>query len=78
MKRLLTGIVAIPIVVGIVYYGSPTLFLVFVAAVILTGIHEYITIIDRIGIGGFRIPGMALSFLLLLSFHFNGNFMLEW
>ena len=59
MKRLLTGIVAIPIVVGIVYYGSPTLYLVFVAAVILMGVHEYFTIIDRIGIGGFRIPGMA-------------------
>jgi len=78
LKRLLTGIVAIPIIVGIVYYGSTTLFLVFVAAVILTGIHEYFTIIDRIGLGGFRITGMALSFLLLLSFHFNGNFMLEW
>jgi len=78
LKRLLTGIVAIPIVVGIVYYGSPTLFLVFVAAVILMGVHEYFTIINRIGIGGFRIPGMALSLLLLLSFHFNGNFMMEW
>ena len=78
MERLLTSIVAVPIVAGIVYYGSPTLFLFFVAAVILMGVHEYFTIINRIGIGGFRIPGMALSLLLLLSFHFNGNFMMEW
>tara|TARA_B100001013_G_scaffold113974_1_gene65540 strand:- start:1086 stop:1874 length:789 start_codon:yes stop_codon:yes gene_type:complete len=78
LKRLLTSIIAVPIVAGIVYYGSPTLFLFFVAAVILMGVHEYFTIIDRIGIGGFRIPGMVLSLLLLLSFHFNGNFMTEW
>ena len=30
MKRVLTGIVAVPIVVGIVYYGSPLLFLLLV------------------------------------------------
>ena len=78
MERLLTSIIAVSIVAVIVYYGSPTLFLFFVAAVILMGVHEYFTIINRIGIGGFRIPGMALSLLLLLSFHFNGNFMTEW
>ena len=78
MKRLLTGIVAIPIVVGIVYYGSPLLFLLFVATVILMGTREYFNIIDRTGISGFPIHGMILSFLLLLSFYFNGRFLMEW
>ena len=75
---MLTGIVAVPIVVGIVYYGSPLLFLLFVAAVTLMGVHEYFTIIERIGISGFPIHGIILSFLLLLSFYFNGSFMMEW
>ena len=78
MKRVLTGIVAVPIVVGIVYYGSPLLFLLFVAAVTLMGVREYFTIIDRTGISGFPIHGIILSFLLLLSFYFNGRFMMEW
>ena len=78
MKRVLTGIVAVPIVVGIVYYGSPLLFLLLVAAVTLMGVGEYFTIIDRIGISGFPIHGIILSFLLLLSFYFNGSFMMEW
>ncbi len=78
MKRVLTGLIAVPIVVGIVYYGSPLLFLVFVAAVALTAVYEYFTMIARIGINGFPIPGMVLSFLLLLSFYFDGRFMAEW
>ena len=75
---MLTGIVAVPIVVGIVYYGSPLLFLSLVAAVTLMGVSEYFAIIDRIGISGFPIHGIILSFLLLLSFYFNGSFMMEW
>ena len=75
---MLTGIVAVPVVLGIVYYGSPLLFLLLVAAVILMGIREYFTIIDQAGISGFPIHGMILGFLLLLSFYFNGSFMMEW
>ena len=78
MKRVLTGIIAAPIVLGIVYFSSPALFMLFVAAITLIGIHEYFTIIDRIGISGFPILAMILGFLLLLSFYFNGDFMLEW
>ena len=78
MKRFLTGIIAIPIVTGIAYYGSSPLFLFFVATVTLTGVYEYFTIIDRIGINGFPTTGMLLSFLLLLSFYFDGSFAMEW
>jgi len=74
----LTGIIAIPIVTGILYYGSPLLFLIFFAGVALAAINEYFTMIDRIGIRGFPILGMILSLLLILSFYFNGRFMAEW
>ena len=78
MERILTCIIAIPVVTGIVYYGSPLLFLFFVAAVALTAVYEYFTMIDRIGINGFPILGMVLSLFLLLSFYFDGRFMMEW
>jgi len=78
LARVLTGIIAIPFVSGIAYYGSPLLFLVFVATVALTAVHEYFNLIDRTGINGFPILGMVLSLLLLLSFYFDGRFMMEW
>ena len=71
-------IIAIAIVVGVVYYGSPLLFLIFVTLIGLTALYEYFSMIDRVGIGGFPIPGMVLSLLLLLSFYFDGRFMMEW
>ena len=78
MKRLLTSVVAIPTVLGVLYYGSPELFLFFLAAVILGGVYEYFVIIDRIGVSGFPVLGMILSFLLLVSFYFDGNFIMGW
>ncbi|MCH8156409.1 MAG: phosphatidate cytidylyltransferase [Nitrospinae bacterium] len=69
---------AIPVVVGIVYYGSPLLFLVLVVAVVLAAVCEYFGMIDRTGINGFPIPSLILSFLLLLCFYFDGRFFMEW
>ena len=70
--------IAIPIVTGIVYYGSSFFFLILVSAVVLAAVYEYFTMIDRIGINGFPVVGMILSLLLLLSFYFDGHFMVEW
>ena len=78
MKRLLTGFIAVPTVVGIVYFGSPPLFLFFVCIVTITGVYEYFKIIDLVGIRGFPIPGMVLSVILLASFYFDAAFMVEW
>jgi phosphatidate cytidylyltransferase len=78
LARILTGIIAVPVVVGIVYYGSPLLFLIFVAAVVLAAVYEYFTMINLTGVQGFPIPGMVFSVLLLLSFYFEGRFFLEW
>ena len=78
MTRILIGVTAIPVVVGVVYYGPPLLFLIFVAAVVLAAVYEYFAMIGRTGVKGFPIPGMVLSFLLLLSFYFEGRFFVEW
>ena len=61
MARIYTGIIAVPIVTGIVYYGSPLYFLIFVSAVVLTAVYEFFTMIDRTGVTGFPILGMVLS-----------------
>ena len=76
--RILTGIIAVPIVSGITYYGSPLLFLFFVVVIALIAVYEYFRMIDRIGINGFPIPGIILSLFLLLNFYFEGRFFLEW
>jgi phosphatidate cytidylyltransferase len=70
--------IAVPVVAGIVYYGSPLLFLIFVAAVVLAAVYEYFTMIKPTGVKGFPIPGMVLSVLLLLNFYFEGRFFVEW
>ena len=78
MARIFTGIIAVPIVTGIVYYGSPLYFLIFVSAVVLTAVYEFFTMIDRTGVTGFPILGMVLSLLLLISLYFGGRFLMEW
>ena len=78
MKRELTGLIAAPFVIGIVYFSSPIFFMFFVVVVILMGVNEYFTIIERVGVNGFRVPGIILSLLLLLCFYFDERFILEW
>ena len=78
MKRVISGIVAIPIVVGIVWYGSTLLFFVLVSLAVLIACQEYFRMLQNTGISGFPLCGTGLAFLLLLSFYFNGNYFLEW
>lgn len=78
MKRVLSGIIAVPLVVGIVLYGSPLLFFGFVSVLMLIACHEYFSMISEVGIEGFPIPSMILSFLLLLVFYTGGRFAPEW
>ncbi|MFQ5450943.1 MAG: phosphatidate cytidylyltransferase [Nitrospinaceae bacterium] len=78
MKRVLSGALSIPLVLGIVLYGSPWLFFALVAAVVLAGCYEYFSMISRIGIDGFPFLGGALSVLLLVCFYFGGRYLLSW
>jgi len=78
LARVLSGIVAIPIVLGIVLYGSPWLFfaLVFLAAMI--GCREFFSMVGRGGAPGFPAVGYPLAAALLLCFYFQGKYFLEW
>jgi len=78
LTRVISGVIAIPIVLGIVLYGSPWLFFALVAGIALVGIHEYFSMIDRIGVEGFPLVAAVLGLLLLLCFYFDGRYFLQW
>ncbi len=77
MKRLLSGLVLIPVVLGIVQYGSPLLFLALVTAAVLAGWTEYFRLMRHTGIAIHPIVGGVLCLLLVLCFYRN-DFYLLW
>ena len=78
MKRIISGVIAIPLVLGVVLYGSPLLFFGFVAAVVLVASYEYFSMISNMGVEGFPFEGGVLelgtSSSLLLSSCLRGRF----
>lgn len=77
MKRVLSGLVLIPIVLGIVQYGSPLLFLVLVTAAVLIGWSEYYRLVRAIGIHINPVVGGVLCLLLVFCFYRN-DYYLVW
>jgi len=77
VKRVLSGLVLIPVVLGIVQYGSPLLFLALVIAAVLVGWTEYGKLIRHIGIQINPIVGGILCLLLVFCFYRN-DFYLVW
>ena len=65
MARVLSGIVAIPIVLGIVVYGSPWLFFALVFLAVMVGCREFFSMISRAGTPGFPLAGYPLAAALL-------------
>jgi CDP-diglyceride synthetase len=76
LKRVLSGFIAIPIVMGIVLYGSPLLFFGFVATIVLVASYEYFSMISNMGVEGFPVEGGVLCFLLLLGFYLGSKILL--
>lgn len=70
MERVISGVVAIPIVLGIILYGHPLLFFVLIAFLVLVATHEYFSMVANAGISGFPVEGLILSFLLLAFYFF--------
>ena len=77
MKRVVSGLVLIPAVLGIVQYGSPLLFLALVTAAVLIGWNEYYRLIGHMGIKIDPILGGGLCLLLVFCFYRN-DFYLVW
>ena len=77
MKRVLSGLVLIPAVLGIVQYGSPLLFLALVTAAVLVGWFEYVRLAGHMGIKINGVVGGILCLLLVFCFYRN-DFFLIW
>ncbi len=76
MKRVLSGLVLIPVVLGIVQYGSPQLFAVLVTAAVLAGWIEYVRLIRPIGIQVNSIVGGGMCLLLVFCFYRNDYYLI--
>jgi phosphatidate cytidylyltransferase len=76
MKRVLTAVVLVPLVLLVVFRAPLWLFALLVAAVIILALHEYLAIAEATGIKPFRWLTYALSvapFVLLLYAMWSGR-----
>ena len=76
MERVISGVMAIPIVLGIILYGHPGLFFFLIASIVLIAAHEYFSMIAKAGVSGFPVEGLVLSFLLLAIGFFIPQFLM--
>jgi len=77
LKRVISGLVLIPLVVGIVLYGSPKLFFILVLGAVLTGWYECFQLIRQMGVEGYSMTGGGLCLLLAFCF-FANDYYLVW
>jgi phosphatidate cytidylyltransferase len=69
MKRVLTALVLIPVLIVVIGYAPPVCFLALVAAATVLGLEEYFSIARKSGLELDRAWTHAAALLLLLSFY---------
>ncbi|MBU2228506.1 MAG: phosphatidate cytidylyltransferase [Proteobacteria bacterium] len=67
LKRWITGAIAVPILFGIIAYGSEIAFAVLIIAASLAGMLEYNRMAFGEGISREKIQTMAIAFVILLT-----------
>src|SRR5215813_10170682 len=67
MKRVLTAVVLVPLVLLVVFKAPLWLFTFVVGLVVLLCLHEYLGIVERYGITPVRWPAYVVSILLLVA-----------
>ncbi len=77
VKRLVSAAVLIPLVVGVVHYGSSLLVLLLVLAIAIGSWYEYSALIEETEISVFRLAGASLTAFTILCFYFDG-LLLAW
>lgn len=77
LKRVISGVIGIPILIGIVYYGGLTLFL-SVMAVCLMGLREFYQAVAVKEIKTINLVGYISAIMILSSFYyaFSVNYLL--
>ncbi len=77
VKRVLSALVLIPLVIGVVHYGSPLLVFLLVLTAAFIGWWEYAGLIEQMGIRVFRTAGAALTLLAVWGFY-GGDLAVIW
>ena len=70
MERIISGVIAIPVVLGVILFGDPWLFFILITSLALVAVYEYFSMITNAGLSGFPVAGMVLSFFLLVAYFF--------
>ncbi len=65
MKRVLTALVALPLLLFATWWSSPYLFVAIAALALLAALHEFYFIADRAGAPPFRIVGFVASAVII-------------
>jgi len=76
VNRILSAAVLIPLVLGIVQYGSMELFTTLVLALVLAGWFEYTRMMRRIGVPGSPLLGGILCAALTACFYWNAHYLI--
>ncbi|SCY12843.1 phosphatidate cytidylyltransferase [Alkaliphilus peptidifermentans] len=72
LKRVVSGIVGIPLLIGIILYGGPLIY-ISVMAISLIGIYEFYLAVENKGINPVRWIGYVLTIAILSQFYFDIN-----
>jgi phosphatidate cytidylyltransferase len=72
MKRVLTALVLVPILIAIIGYAPPLCFLLLVAGATVLALEEFFSLATQAGLEVFRISGHGSSLLLLASLYGSG------
>jgi len=70
MKRILTAVVLVPVLILIIGFASPLFFTILVAVSAGLALEEFFSIAKKSGLEPWRLAGHILSLLLIVSFHF--------
>jgi phosphatidate cytidylyltransferase len=73
MKRILTALVAVPILIYIIGYTAPIYFDLAVALASSLALEEYFALARKSGLTVYRAWGHSFSLFLLVSFYLNPN-----
>jgi phosphatidate cytidylyltransferase len=69
MKRVLTALVLVPVLIAIIGYAPPLSFLLLVIGASVLALEEYFSLATQSGIEIFRVSGHCASLLLLSSLY---------
>jgi len=76
-RRVLSALVLVPLVLGVLQYGSPGLVWALVLVIGVLSWHEYAGLVENMGVPVCRVTGLVLTVLILSAFLVQGYLVQE-